>query len=79
MSAPISLITTVYNRATYLPVTLDRILAQTHHDFELLIWDDGSTDDSLEIAQAYAQKDDRIRVIAAPHQGIAPSLKGAIA
>jgi glycosyltransferase involved in cell wall biosynthesis len=79
VSAPISLITTVYNRATYLPVTLDSILAQTHHNFELLIWDDGSTDDSLAIAQAYARKDDRIRVIAAPHQGIAPSLKGAIA
>jgi predicted O-methyltransferase YrrM len=45
----------------------------------LLIWDDGSTDDSVEIAQHYVAQDKRIRVIAAPHQGRAPALKAAIA
>ncbi|WP_315889736.1 glycosyltransferase family 2 protein [Kovacikia minuta] len=79
VSIPISLIVTVFNRADYLPLTLDSILTQTSPDFELLIWDDGSTDNSLAIAQDYAHRDSRIRVIAAPHQGIAPSLKGAIA
>ena len=79
MPTPVSLITTVYNRAPFLPACLDSILAQTYADFDLLIWDDGSTDDSLEIAHHYAQKDDRIRVIAAPHQGLARSLKDAIA
>ncbi|WP_315889739.1 glycosyltransferase family 2 protein [Kovacikia minuta] len=77
--SPISLIVTVYNRAAYLPLTLDRILAQTQPNFELLIWDDGSTDNSLQIAQSYAFTDDRIRVISAPHQGISLSLKSAIA
>ena len=75
----ISLITTTYNRAHYLPLTLDSILAQTHADFELLLWDDGSTDDTLAIAQQYAQRDPRIRVIAAAHQGLAAALQGAIA
>ena len=79
MSTPISLITPVYNRAEYLPLTLDRILAQTQPNFELLIWDDGSTDNSLQIAQSYAFTDDRIHVIAAPHQGISLSLTSAIA
>lgn len=79
MLPKVSLITTVYNRASYLPLTLDSILAQTYRNFELLIWDDASTDHSLEIAHRYAQKDSRIRVMAASHQGLAPSLKDAIA
>lgn len=79
VSSPISLIVTVYNRANYLPLTLDSILAQTYPDFELLSWDDGSTDHSLAIAHDYARRDSRIRVIAAPHQGFLHSIKGAIA
>jgi glycosyltransferase involved in cell wall biosynthesis len=79
MPTPVSLITTVYNRAPFLPACLDSILAQNYADFDLLIWDDGSTDNSLEIAHHYAQKDDRIHVIAAPHQGLVRSLKAAIA
>jgi hypothetical protein len=47
MPTPISLITTVYNRAPFLPTCLDSILAQTYPHFQLLIWDDGSTDESL--------------------------------
>jgi glycosyltransferase involved in cell wall biosynthesis len=44
-----------------------------------VIWDDGSTDRSLEIAQHYAKIDSRIRVIAADHQGFTPALRQAIA
>lgn len=78
MNPPISLVVPVYNRAVFLTHTLDSIIAQTHSDFELLIWDDGSTDTSVEIATHYAQQDKRIRVIAAAHQGQTLSLKGAI-
>jgi glycosyltransferase involved in cell wall biosynthesis len=45
----------------------------------LLIWDDGSTDDSVDIATHYAQQDKRLRLVAAPHQGQTRSLKQAIA
>lgn len=79
MSVPISLVTTIYNRQSYLAATIESILAQTHRDFEYVLWDDGSTDGSLAIAQHCALKDDRLRVISAPHQGIAPALKSAIA
>jgi len=75
----ISLITTTYNRAAYLPFTLDSILAQTYPHFELLLWDDGSSDHTLTIAHQYAQRDSRIRVIAAEHQGFPRAIKGAIA
>ncbi|MEP1062231.1 MULTISPECIES: glycosyltransferase [Cyanophyceae] len=71
--------TTIYNRQQYLAATIESILAQTHRDFEYVLWDDGSTDDSLAIAQHYAAQDDRLRVVAAPHQGLAPALKAAIA
>ena len=76
---PVSLVTTSYNRARYLAAAIESILAQTYTDFELLIWDDGSTDDSLTIAQSYAEKDSRIRVVAAEHQGLSISLRSEIA
>ncbi|HIK56976.1 MAG TPA: glycosyltransferase family 2 protein [Synechococcales cyanobacterium M55_K2018_004] len=69
MAAPISIIMTVYNREQYLSAAIESILAQTRGDFELIIWDDGSTDRSLEIAQHYAQRDPRIQVVAAEHRG----------
>ncbi|MEP1062821.1 glycosyltransferase [Stenomitos frigidus AS-A4] len=40
-------------------------LAQTHADFALLLWNDGSTDDSVVIATHYAQRNKRIQVVAA--------------
>jgi glycosyltransferase involved in cell wall biosynthesis len=51
LSVPISLIITVYNRSRYLAQAIESVLSQTRDDFELLIWDDGSTDDSLAIAE----------------------------
>ena len=48
-----SIIMTTWNRANILPKTLTSILNQTFSDFELLIMDDGSTDNSQEILQAY--------------------------
>lgn len=74
-----SIIITVYNRDRYLESTIQSVLAQTCQDFELIIWDDGSTDRSVEIAQHYAAQDKRIRLIAAPHQGRAQALQSAMA
>ncbi|MBE9226312.1 CHAT domain-containing protein [Phormidium sp. LEGE 05292] len=78
MSATISLVIITYNREHYLSAAIESVLAQTKHDFELLIWDDGSTDNSVEIAQNYAKNDRRIRVIAGKHQGETLSRKAAI-
>jgi glycosyltransferase involved in cell wall biosynthesis len=80
MNRSISLVVTVYNRSAFLAATIESILAQTYGDFELLIWDDGSTDNSVAIAQEYARQDGRIRVLATDeNQGFAPALKAAIA
>ncbi|MBD2679248.1 MULTISPECIES: glycosyltransferase [Nostoc] len=75
----VSVVMPVYNRDRYLAVAIESVLIQTYTNFELIVWDDGSSDRSLEIANRYAQKDSRIRVIAAPHQGFAVSLKKAFA
>jgi glycosyltransferase involved in cell wall biosynthesis len=59
----ISVIMLTYNRATLLPRAIESILAQTFSDFEYIIVDNGSTDRSGAIADEYAAKDARIRVI----------------
>lgn len=45
-----------YNHARFLPAALESVLAQTHRDFEVIVTDDGSTDDSLQIAESYAAR-----------------------
>ena len=79
MSPKISLILNSYNPSHYLQRAIESVLQQTYRDFELLIWDDGSSDDSLDIARSMAAQDERVRVIAAPHQGRGKALKAAIA
>lgn len=77
MNPRVSLITTVHNRQRFLPACLDSAIAQTFGDWELILLDDGSTDDSLAITQDYARRDPRIRLTAAPHRGRGPALKDA--
>lgn len=62
-----------------MPPRSRRVLVQTYTDFELLIWDDGSTDRSVEIANHYTTFDKRIRVVAAPHTGVGQTFKNALA
>ena len=57
------MIVPVYNVAPYLAACLDSVLAQTFRDFELILVEDGSTDGSREIAEAYAAKDARVRLV----------------
>lgn len=63
-----SVIISSFNYAEYLLASIESALAQIDRDFELLIVDDGSTDDSVATARAYS--DPRIRVIIQPHRGI---------
>ncbi|MEH2234977.1 CHAT domain-containing protein [Nostoc sp.] len=78
MSPLISIVIVNYNRESYLREAIASVLAQTWQDFELLIWDDGSTDGSVAIAHEYAQQDGRVRVFQAHHQGVAAACKAAI-
>ncbi len=64
MSAPITVIIPTYNRSGYLQVALDSVLTQTFSDFQILISDNASTDDTAEVIARY--NDARIRVIHRP-------------
>lgn len=64
MSVPaVSVLMTVFNAEPHLEAAIQGILDQTFTDFEFLIIDDASTDRSVEIASAWAQKDTRIRLV----------------
>ncbi len=59
----------VYNTAPYLQRCLDSIYAQEFSDIEIIFVDDGSTDDSLEVLNSFAEKDNRITVIHRDNDG----------
>src|SRR5437763_1133783 len=57
MSAPrFSVVIPTYNRAAELERCLESLIAQTFHDFEVLISDDGSTDRSADVARAFSDR-----------------------
>lgn len=66
----VSVIIPVYNTIDYLPQCLDSLLNQPFEAFEALVIDDGSTDGSAALADRYARRDGRIRVIHQPNQGV---------
>ncbi len=67
----LTLFAAVYNIEPYLDRLFECVKNQTFEDYEFLILDDGSNDNTLEICEKYAEKDDRIRVISLPHRGLA--------
>lgn len=69
-SIVVSIIVPVYNAENYLNRCVDSILSQTMTDFELLLIDDGSKDNSGRICDEYATKDARVRVFHKPNGGV---------
>ena len=70
--AKISILVAVYNAEKYLSQCLSSLLSQTLQDIEIICVDDASTDSSLNILNAYAKKDERIKVVHLPQNaGIA--------
>ncbi len=59
----VSVMMPAYNAENFIEESIQSVLNQTYKDFELIILDDGSTDNTFKIAAAYAAKDSRIRVI----------------
>lgn len=67
----ISIIIPLYNREELIKETLESILGQTDADWECIIVDDGSTDNSLQVAREYTLQDKRIKVFQRPETHIA--------
>lgn len=74
----VSFIVAVYNTQEFLPRCLDSLLNQTCRDIEIVVVNDGSTDDSAAIIAAYARKDARVRAIAKPNGGISSARNAGI-
>lgn len=70
MNPLISIIVPVYNVEDYLKACLDSIINQTYKNLEIILIDDGSTDNSGKICDEYAGKDNRIKVIHKPNGGL---------
>ncbi len=70
----LSVIMSMYNSARYLEHAIHSVLAQSYKKFEFLIVDDGSTDNSLEIARRYQKHHKRIKIIAHENWGACDSL-----
>lgn len=75
----ISVLMPVYNVAPYLAEAVASILEQTFRDLELIIVDDGSTDDSPAILDGFAAKDTRVHLISRPNTGIVGALNDGLA
>jgi glycosyltransferase involved in cell wall biosynthesis len=67
----VSVVIPAYNAAKYLAATIDSVIAQTITDWELVIVNDGSQDNTVSLAEGYAEKDPRIRVISQENGGVA--------
>lgn len=72
----VTVIIPAYNYAQYLPATLDSVLAQTYEPIEILVIDDGSTDNTREVAAAYGE---RIRYIYQRNAGLSASRNAGVA
>ena len=66
----ISVILPVYKVEQYLSECLDSLLTQTYHNFELILVNDGSPDDSWQIMQEYAKRDSRVRIFQKENGGV---------
>lgn len=72
----ISVVMSVYNNMPYLPQAMESILGQSFGDFEFIVIDDGSTDESWEIISGYAARDARIRAMHQKNMGIVAAVNG---
>ena len=66
----VTIVLPAYNASEYLTETINSVFSQTYKDFELLVIDDGSTDNTRDIVNDFCQRDSRIRLISQENQGV---------
>ncbi len=74
----VSVIIPAYNAEAFVCQTLDSLLSQSYQNFEAIVVDDGSSDRTAEIIEAYAQKDARFKLLKQKNQGVAAARNLAI-
>jgi GT2 family glycosyltransferase len=74
-SPSVSIVLPVYNGAAHLDEALGSLVSQDFEDFEVVVVDDGSTDATPQMLEAWSVREDRLRVIRSPHEGIVSALE----
>lgn len=75
----VSIIIPAYNSAKYLPACLDSCLNQTFEDYEVVVVNDGSTDNTIQIVDAYIKSDARVSIITKENEGLVLARRSGIA
>lgn len=70
MNDLVSVIIPVYNVENYVGETLESVLAQSYSNMEVIVINDGSTDNSLEIIRRYEERDSRIKIVTKKNEGL---------
>jgi glycosyltransferase involved in cell wall biosynthesis len=70
MKIAVTVVVGAYNASEYLAETIKSVLQQTYTDFELLVIDDGSTDDTADIVRNFSEQDSRVKLISQENQGV---------
>jgi polysaccharide pyruvyl transferase CsaB len=70
----VSVVLPAFNGAALIRESIDSVVAQTHRAFELIIVDDGSTDETAQIGESYSRLDPRVRVVRQSHSGLPQAL-----
>lgn len=70
MTPLVSVIVPCYNQARFLPETLESVVSQSFQDWECVIINDGSTDNTIDVAQTYSSRDPRFRLVTKPNGGL---------
>ena len=78
MKPLVSVIVPLYNAAPYIGEALESIVASTYRPLEVIVMDDGSTDDSLSIVQTFAKDHPEVRVLSQPNAGASSARNNAI-
>lgn len=79
MTEKVSVIIPIYNDEQFLRACLDSVVNQTYTNLEIILVDDGSTDQSGTICQEYAEKDDRIKVLREKNSGVGAATNAGLA
>ena len=75
-SPRVSIVVPSYNAQGYIGRTLDSIIGQTFPRWEVVVFDDASSDATADVVESYAQKDPRIRLVKGDHVGVAEARNG---
>jgi glycosyltransferase involved in cell wall biosynthesis len=74
----VTVVTPAYNVARYVGEAVDSVLRQTFHDFEYLVVDDGSVDNSVDIVKAHVRDDSRFHLVQGGHRGLSAARNAGI-